>query len=58
MVYQPSKKIYYHENGREQQFFDQLQAPSKEWLIFDRSANSPNYEELEKFTKIVVSKVS
>lgn len=41
-----------------QQFFEQLQAPSKEWLVFDRSAHSPNYEELEKFTNIVVSKVS
>ncbi|WP_253701232.1 alpha/beta fold hydrolase [Bacillus sp. FJAT-29814] len=40
-----------------QEFFDQLQAPSKEWLTFESSAHSPNYEELEKFTQIVVSKL-
>ncbi|MCM3764252.1 alpha/beta fold hydrolase [Neobacillus niacini] len=40
-----------------QEFFDQLQAPSKEWLTFENSAHSPNYEELEKFTQIVVSKL-
>jgi pimeloyl-ACP methyl ester carboxylesterase len=40
-----------------QQFFEQLHAPSKEWLIFEDSAHSPNYEELEKFSYLVVGKL-
>jgi pimeloyl-ACP methyl ester carboxylesterase len=40
-----------------QEFFDQLQAPSKEWISFEKSAHSPNYEETEKFTQIVLEKM-
>jgi len=41
-----------------QEFFDQLQAPSKEWLSFEKSAHSPNYEEVDKFTEIVLDRTS
>lgn len=34
-------------------FFDQLKAPVKEFHTFEKSAHSPNMEEVEKFNKIV-----
>lgn len=40
-----------------QAFFDQLVAPSKEWISFENSAHSPNYEELEKFTQVVLDRL-
>jgi len=41
-----------------QAFFDELEAPRKEWISFEKSAHSPNYEELEKFTQIVVERLN
>ncbi|EKN70715.1 YbaC [Neobacillus bataviensis LMG 21833] len=41
-----------------QEFFNQLEAPSKEWITFENSAHSPNYEELEKFTGIVLERLN
>ncbi|KMY54330.1 proline iminopeptidase [Bacillus sp. FJAT-27231] len=41
-----------------QEFFNHLQAPSKEWVYFEQSAHSPNYEEQEKFTQIIIEKIN
>lgn len=35
-------------------FFDQLNAPQKEFFTFDNSAHSPIVEEVEKFNSIVL----
>lgn len=40
-----------------QEFFEKLQAPNKEWVFFEQSAHSPNYEELEKFTQKVIETI-
>lgn len=39
------------------EFYEQLDAPSKEWIVFENSAHSPNYEELDRFTEIVLKRV-
>ncbi|MBS4196305.1 alpha/beta fold hydrolase [Lederbergia citri] len=36
------------------EFFNTIEAPFKEWFIFNKSAHSPNFEEREKFTRIVL----
>jgi pimeloyl-ACP methyl ester carboxylesterase len=41
-----------------QEFFHQLQAPSKEWIIFEESAHSPNYEEIDHFNSIILDRTS
>ncbi|WP_142383710.1 hypothetical protein [Peribacillus deserti] len=41
-----------------QEFFEHLQAPSKEWMWFEQSAHSPNYEELEKFTQKIIKTIT
>jgi pimeloyl-ACP methyl ester carboxylesterase len=41
-----------------QEFFDHLQAPSKEWVYFEQSAHSPNYEELKKFTQKIIETIT
>lgn len=38
------------------EFFDKLVAPKKEWMIFEESAHSPNYEEIENFTKVILER--
>lgn len=35
------------------EFFDQLNAPIKKFFTFEKSAHSPNFEEVEKFNSIV-----
>jgi len=40
------------------EFFDHLQAPSKEWVVFEKSAHSPNYEEKDQFIEKVLEIVS
>ncbi|WP_462411548.1 alpha/beta fold hydrolase [Neobacillus sp. Marseille-QA0830] len=40
-----------------QEFFDRLQAPRKEWMHFENSAHSPNYEEQEKFTQKLIETI-
>lgn len=36
-----------------QKYFDKINAPSKKFITFDKSAHSPNFEEPEKFNHIV-----
>ncbi len=37
-------------------FYDQLKAPQKEFFLFENSAHSPIYEEIEKFNSIIKEK--
>ena len=39
------------------QWFDQLQAPKKEFIWFEESAHSPNLEEPEKFDSVLIDAV-
>lgn len=38
-------------------YFKKIQAPKKEFICFEKSAHSPNYEEPEKFDEVMVEKV-
>ncbi len=40
------------------EFFDQLQAPRKEWVCFEQSAHSPNYEEQDRFTQEIIRTIN
>ncbi|NPD89026.1 MAG: alpha/beta hydrolase [Asgard group archaeon] len=39
------------------EFYEQLEAPKKELIWFEESAHSPNYEEQEKFDRVMIEKV-
>lgn len=38
------------------EFYEQLEAPIRECIVFENSAHSPNYEELDRFTEVVLKK--
>jgi pimeloyl-ACP methyl ester carboxylesterase len=38
-------------------YFDELKAPKKEFIWFEKSAHAPNGEEPEKFNKILIEKI-
>lgn len=38
-----------------ERFFNEISAPEKQWIMFERSAHSPIWEEPEKFLKILLS---
>lgn len=38
-------------------FYQQLKAPQKELVWFEESAHSPNYEEKDKFDKVMIEKI-
>lgn len=38
-------------------YFKKIQAPKKEFVCFEKSAHSPNYEEPEKFDEVMIEKV-
>jgi len=40
-----------------EKYYQKLQAPKKEFIWFEKSAHSPNYEEAEKFDKVMIEKV-
>lgn len=39
-------------------FFDEIDAPEKQWIWFENSAHTPSLEEPEKFMKIIIKEVS
>lgn len=39
-----------------EKYFNQLKAPKKELIWFENSAHAPDYEEIDKFTSLVVEK--
>lgn len=40
-----------------EKYYQKLQAPKKEFIWFEKSAHSPNYEETEKFDEVMIEKV-
>ncbi|MBY8993507.1 MAG: alpha/beta hydrolase, partial [Candidatus Heimdallarchaeota archaeon] len=40
-----------------EQYFKKIQAPKKEFIWFEKSAHSPNFEEPEKFDEVMIEKV-
>ena len=40
------------------EFYEHLEAPDKSFILFENSAHLPHYEEPEKFSKIILSRVN
>ena len=40
-----------------ERYFSSLNAPTKEWVLFENSAHFPHWEERERFHKLLVDTV-
>jgi hypothetical protein len=40
-------------SGPAREWFDRLQAPTKEWITFERSGHVPQFEEFDRFRQVL-----